>query len=129
MRESAVESHIRLAAAERGLQLWRNNTGMAYNEKNVPVRFGLCNESAAMNKRIKSSDWIGITPIVITPDMVGMTIGVFTAIEAKHEGWKFSPVNEREVAQAAYHDIVRKAGGFAGFASSVVEFLRIVRRV
>ena len=127
--ESGITGPIRLAAAQRGIDLWRNNNGLAWNEHGQPVRFGLCNESAALSKRIKSSDWIGITPVVITPDMVGMTVGVFTAIETKKEGWKLTPSDERGHAQAAYHEIVRKAGGFAGFASTVAEFLKIVRRV
>lgn len=126
--ESGVTGYIRLAAAQNGVDLWRNNSGLAYNEKGQPVRFGLANESAQMNAMIKSSDWIGITPVLITPDMVGTVVGVFTAIETKKEGWKLTPSDLRGKAQAAFINIVRKNGGYAGFASTVAEFLAIVRR-
>lgn len=128
MRESAVTSHILLAAAKAGVDLWRNNVGVAFNPEGQPVRFGLLNDSSKVNEKIKSSDWIGITPVFITPEMVGTVVGVFTAVETKAEGWKFSPNDKRAVAQKAFHDIVRKAGGFAGFATSVAEMLKITRR-
>lgn len=38
------------------------------------IRYGLCTGSA---------DLIGITPIQVTQDMVGHTVGVFTALEIK----------------------------------------------
>lgn len=128
MKESAVASHILLAAAQAGIDLWRNNVGVAFNPNGQPVRFGLLNDSAQLNKKIKASDYVGITPIMITPEMVGTVVGVFTAVETKAEGWKFSVNDDRAVAQKAFHDIVRKAGGFAGFASNVGEFLKIIRR-
>lgn len=126
MKESGTTSNVRLAAAQRGIDLWRNNVGALLDATGRMVRYGLMNESAALNKRIKSSDYIGITPVVITPEMVGQTIGVFTAIEMKAEGWKFRSTDEHAVAQHQFHEIVRKAGGLAGFATCVADFLRIV---
>lgn len=128
MKESAVASHIRLAAARLGLSLWRNNSGACTDQSGRVIRYGLGNDSARLNKVIKSSDFIGITPVVITPDMVGQTIGVFTAVETKAEGWKYSPSDERAVAQAQFHAIVRQAGGIAGFATSVDDFVALVRK-
>lgn len=126
MKESAVTSHVRLAAAERGIDLWRNNVGVLKDATGRPVRFGLLNDSKQMNERLKSSDWIGITPVVITPEMMGRTLGVFTAMEMKEEGWIYDPRDARAVAQAAFHALVQRAGGLAGFASSVRDFLKIV---
>lgn len=128
MKESAVTSHIRLVAAQMGIDLWRNNNGAFQDETGRVVRYGLCNDSAALSKKIKSSDYIGITPMVVTPDMVGKTIGVFTAIETKPSGWKLLPSDERGLAQKNFHDIVKKSGGIAGFASSVEEFIRIIQK-
>lgn len=133
MKESAVDSHIILDCARLGDYLWRNNTGAANmvnpdTGKTSFVRFGLANESAQMNKIIKSSDRIGITTITITPDMVGQRIGVFTAIETKPSDWVFRHSDKRAVAQAAFHDIVLNAGGFAGFARNVEEYRKIVRK-
>lgn len=128
MKESATQSHIRLDAANLGIDLWRNNSGAFQDATGRWVRYGLCNDSAALNKRIKSSDLIGQTPTLITPEMVGQTIGVFTAIETKPSDWVFMPSDERAVAQAAYHDIVIRGGGYAGFARNIEEFRRIVKK-
>ena len=126
MKESAVSSHIRLAAAECGLDLWRNNVGSLPDERGRWIRYGLCNDSKALGDRVKSSDLIGSTPLVITPDMVGKVVAVFTAIETKPSTWVFRQSDKRAIAQNAFHDIVRRNGGFAGFARSIEEFKRIV---
>lgn len=128
MKESAAASHIRLEAARQGVDLWRNNVGVCHDHTGRAIRYGLCNDSPALAKRVKSSDYIGITPVIITPDMVGQTIGVFTAIETKKSDWKFTPSDERALAQNAFHDIVRACGGFAGFARNVDDFKRIIKK-
>jgi hypothetical protein len=128
MKEHAVASHIRLDAAQLGIDLWRNNVGVLPDQNGRPVRYGLANESAALNKRVKSSDFIGITPVIITPQMIGHLIGVFTAIETKPSDWRMTPSDERALAQANFHDIVRWSGGYAGFARTVQEFRMIVRK-
>ena len=126
MRESATTTHIRLDAARHGAHLWRNNCGAYQDITGRWVRYGLCNESKEQSKEVKSSDFIGITPVVITPDMVGKTIGVFTAVETKATGWKLVPSDERGLAQQKFHDIVKNSGGFAGFASTIEELRRII---
>jgi hypothetical protein len=108
--ESAVSKKIRLIAARRGWLLWRNNCGAFKDDRGVWIRYGLANESKAMNSNIKSSDLIGIKPTTITPEMVGATIGVFVAIETKAPGWKFKGT-EREVAQKKFIDLVNSKGG------------------
>lgn len=128
MDEGAVQNHVRLAAAQLGIELWRNNIGVLKDERGVPVRYGLANDSANLNRKIKSSDLIGITPILVTPDMVGQIVGIFTAVEVKESEWVFRPNDEHALAQNNYCDIVRAAGGYAGFATSVAEFRRIVKR-
>lgn len=128
MKEHAVQNHIRLEAARLGIDLWRNNVGVLTDERGVPVRYGLANDSSNINKTIKSSDLIGITPVVIPQSWVGCLVGVFTAVEVKESGWTFNPSRERDLAQLKFHDIVRKNGGFAGFATGVDDFKRIVGR-
>jgi len=118
---------IRLHAANMGRNLWRNNVGACQDQTGRLIRYGLVNDSKEMNERIKSSDWIGITPIIIMPYMVGRRIGVFTAVETKRGGWHLTPGDKRGHAQAAFHDIVRADGGFAGFAQSVDDYERIIR--
>lgn len=125
--EETVQNHARLFLAKVGCHAWRNNVGVLPNpHTGTPVRFGLANESKQQNKKIKSSDIIGITPVKITPEMVGRTLGVFTAVEVKKEGWKQNPNNEHEKAQEKYHEIVRESGGFAGFAQSVNDVAKIL---
>lgn len=126
MKESAVTSHIRLDAAQQGCVIWRNNSGAYYDERGNFVRYGLGSFTERDQKA--SSDFIGITPIFITPDMVGSFVGVFTAIEMKPEGWKFYQSDKRALHQRNFHDIVRQNGGYAGFATSVEEFRRIIGR-
>lgn len=80
------------------------------------IRFGLGNDSPRINKIFKSSDLIGVTPVVITPEMVGSTVGVFTAIECKAPGWRYSG-DDREIAQKRFLDKVLELGGIARFES------------
>lgn len=122
MRESAVTSHVRLRAAQLNCLLWRNNCGGFYDDTGRFVRYGLGSEA-----KLASSDFIGIRPVLITPDMVGQVLGVFTAVEMKADGWRFRPNDKHVQSQKKFIDIVNAAGGFAGFASSVQDFERIIR--
>lgn len=124
MKETAVTSHITLDAAYRNVDLWRNNSGGFYDEKGRFVRYGL--GSFEDRHKLKSSDWIGITPVFITPDMVGRVVGVFTAIETKHSDWKFSSADKRCLYQKNFIDKVVSAGGYAGFATCVNDFRKII---
>jgi hypothetical protein len=128
LAETTVQNHIRHLSGQFGDYLWRNNTGVLPDLEGRPVRYGLCNDSPALNKALKSSDLIGATRVLITPEMVGQVLAVFTAVEVKEEGWKFRPSNPREVAQNAFINLVLNSGGFAGFAQSVEDYRRIVRK-
>lgn len=130
--ESLTQQQTRQLMFELGGQCWRNNSGAGtlvdeYG-KQRQVRWGLANDSAAMNKNIKSSDLIGITPTLITQEMVGYYLGVFTALEIKHPGWHLTPGDKRGQAQAKFHQLVKDACGFAGFVTDPQDALRIVRR-
>ena len=126
MKETPVSKLVQLELSHFGSIPMRNNVGVAVDETGRHIRYGLMNESPTVNKRIKSSDIIAITPLVITPAWIGHRVGVFTAIETKASGWKFSQADERAVAQAAFHAIVREAGGFAGFATGPQDVARIL---
>ena len=127
MSEIINQQQIRLEAPRLGIMLWRNQSGACYDESGRLIRYGLGNDSAQINKRLKSSDLIGITPIKITHDMVGQTIGVFTAIEVKNNEWH-GPRGDREKAQETFIELVKSFGGLAGFANSVNMFRRIINK-
>jgi len=105
MREADVQNSIRIEASKAGLMLWRNNSGVLMDKDGRPVRFGLGNDSAQANKKIKSSD------------LIGLWRGRFIAIECKPKGWVYRG-SDREVAQLNYINLVRKHGGIALFATS-----------
>lgn len=121
--EAAVQNAVRQEWSEHGGRGWRNNNG-AYDAKHPPspgTRWGLCNDSAAMNKKVKSSDLIGPLPRIITPEMVGTTIAQFAARECKPEGWVYSGT-EREVAQLRFGQIVTMLGGDFKFVTGPGSF-------
>lgn len=117
--EAAVQQQIRITASQRGWRLWRNNVGVLRDERGVPVRYGLANESAAVNATIKSADLIGIRPVLITQDMVGTVIGQFVSVECKREGWHYTGT-KREVAQQRWAEMVRALGGHACFSTGEI---------
>jgi len=62
--EAAVQQRVRMGAAAQGIIAWRNNSGAMMDENGNMVRFGLCNDTAALNKKFKSSDLVGIKPVL-----------------------------------------------------------------
>jgi hypothetical protein len=90
------------------------------------IRFGLGNESPALNARWKSSDLIGLLPVLVQPSHVGKTLGVFLAVETKKPGWRLTPGDKRGQAQAAFLQSVRGFGGVGGFCCTAEDFSRLV---
>lgn len=126
--EAKASQNVELTAPKIGVRLLRNNNGACMSEGRM-IRFGLGNTSKRVQEQMKSSDFIGITPVVITPDMVGKTVGVFTAIEVKPEGFKVKQQynrNSREWAQENFCQWVRDLGGFSGFATSGKDLKQII---
>lgn len=114
--ESHVQSVVRLEAAAKGVLLWRNNVGALRDERGVPVRYGLANDSKALNAIVKSADLIGIRPITITPAHVGHRLGQFVSREVKAGDWVYTDT-ERERAQRAWAELITAKGGDACFAT------------
>lgn len=114
MDESTIQAKIRLRASTLGWKVWRNNVGVLMDSRGVPVRFGLANDSKAVNSSFKSADLIGIRPLLITPGMVGKTIGQFVSIECKAPGGKVAG------AQIKWKDLINSLGGFATITSDEI---------
>lgn len=115
--EQRAQQEVLIACAELGISPWRNNVGALPDPRTGRlIRFGLANESAALNARLKSSDLIGLRRVVVTQDLVGATIGQFCSLELKPPGWTYSGT-PRERAQLAWIEHVRRWGGFACFTT------------
>jgi hypothetical protein len=76
------------------------------------VTFGLARGSA---------DLIGWRTVLVTQDMVGQQLAVFTSIEVKTPTGRLAPL------QANWLDAVQNAGGIAGVARSVCDANEILR--
>lgn len=113
---------ILLRASEMGARLFRQNVGQAWVGKVIrqghqvmvaearPFHAGLC---------VGSSDVIGITPVVVTPDMVGKTVGIFTAYEMKTGKLKTTKQQDGFLA------MVRRLGGIAKVVRSPDDIERV----
>ena len=111
--ETEIQQRIRLALGTRpDLRLFRNQVGQLPDPRTGrPVQFGLARGSA---------DLIGWRTVVVTPDMVGQQLAVFTSIEVKTATGRLTP------AQRNWLEAVRLAGGAAGVARSVADACQIV---
>lgn len=114
--EAAVSNEVRLEAAEKGVVLYRNQVGACKDKSGRLIRYGWMNDSKAMNERVKSGDFIGIRPVLITPEMVGCTIGQFVMREVKKASWTFKG-NSHELAQLRCLKFVASKGGDACFTN------------
>jgi hypothetical protein len=100
MKESTISNHARLEASKRGYTLFRNNRGNFRTlDGNRIVQAGLSAKG--------SSDLIGYKKMLVTPEMVGKVVAIFTAIEVKSSTGKLSP------EQQHFLQVVENAGGIA----------------
>lgn len=112
--ETDVQNMTRLAVQSAGGVAWRNNRGALPDERGVPVRFGLANDSTQLDKRFKTGDLVGMSPG-----------GLFVMWECKPPGWRYRGT-EREVAQLAAIHFVRSRGGRAGFVTHPNEAVAVM---
>lgn len=118
--EATVQNEIRLDVTRMGGDAYRNNSGV-YNPKSPPTpytRWGLGNDSEKISKIRKSSDLICCLPVVITPEMVGRTVGIYMVVEVKKQGWRYK-ATKTEVGQFNFINRARALGGIGCFSQSV----------
>ena len=134
--ESTVQRNVWLALARRALArvtLFRANSGKAIlggkprymPNGDVLVPFG---RPIALGLALTNGDTVpgladlaGWTDVVVTPEMVGRRLPVFTVIETKESGG-----GRRRENQINFVQQVQKAGGIAGFAASEQQANEIV---
>lgn len=113
--ESTLLYRLLLRTSELGSRIFRNQVGQyrlarpncePCQKYGRIIRSGLC---------VGSSDLIGWTSVMVTPEMVGQRIAVFTAIEAKTQDRRSKPSTE----QSAFLRVVQGHGGLACVARSV----------
>lgn len=111
-REDIVSAEIDLALSHGDVRLWRNNVGVLVDRTGRPVAYGLGSKGGEVLPG--TSDKIGLRSVVVTPEMVGRRLAVFTAIEEKDLA-KPTPAQLRFIAN------IQRMGGLAGVAHSVAE--------
>ena len=127
--ESTIQQEIQIEARHYDCHLMRNNSGSFKDDTGRVVRFGLGNISKQHNDKIKSFDLVGFTKVVVTQEMVGKTLAVFTAVECKKEEWKSDKkLDARETAQQAFINWINNNGGIAGFAQNIDRLKNLIRQ-
>lgn len=114
--EAAVQANVRLRAATMDGHLWRNQNGAARTDTGSYVRFGLANDSPKLNAVLKSHDLVGWRRRLITPEMIGQTIGQFWSVEVKPPGWRPTS-DKRHAAQSRWAALVERNGGLSQFVT------------
>ena len=121
--ESFVQSSVRLAAPNYGCVFFRNNVGALKDERGSLLRYGLANDTKALNTVLKSADLIGWRSVLITQAMVGHRIAQFASVECKNPKWPgYNPANDHERAQQRWIELILAAGGVAAFSTGAFPF-------
>ena len=101
---------------------FRNNVGMTYDNRGVPICYGVGGKPHPKKPSLGGSDFIGWTEVIVTPDMVGSRVAIFTAHELKKDKGKPTAAQENFIA------VVNAAGGYAGFVLRPEDIQRIRER-
>lgn len=125
LKETDVQKLVRLALSSVRSVMFRNNVAKAWvgqivkqDAQTITLAY-YRPLSAGLHKG--SPDLIGWTSVQITPDMVGKTLAVFTAVECKSQSGRISK------EQLNFIEVVQKAGGRAGIARDGNEAINLVK--
>lgn len=123
MNEHAIQNTIRNALAGKGL-IFRANVGQAWvgEAARLPGGSVLLKNARPFSTGLPAgfSDLFGLVPVVITPEMVGQTLAVFTALEVKTAKGRASD------QQMAFIRAVNDNGGRAGVVRSAEDALAVI---
>lgn len=122
-----------IEGSKLGARLFRNNVGLGWvggiiritKEIKMNLRPGdmVIRSARALHAGLceGSSDAVGFTPVLITQDMVGKTVPIFTAIESKTGKGQLSQM------QKSFIDMVLAFGGIAGVARSKQDLIDLIK--
>lgn len=115
---------IMVALSRIGCRMFRNNSGMAWAGDVAAKKpdYIIVSNPRPLHAGLGtgSSDLIGWTPVVVTREMVGKTLAVFTAVEVKTPRGRVTP------EQAVFIEQVEKAGGIGRVARSAPEAVSMI---
>lgn len=128
--EIELMRNLQVRASERGARLFRQNTGSAWVGKvergtGAMVRVG-AGDVVIRNARpfhagfTGMSDLGGWSPLSIEPDMIGMTVPLYTQAEVKFGRGRATEEQSRWIS------VVRRAGGRAGIVRSEEDLDRLL---
>jgi len=135
MKESNIQRRIMLELSKAGARLFRVNVAFAWvgnkvikinhrNKNSVQLENGdvVIREGRPLKTGVPVGypDLTGFAPLVITNEMVGQTLPIYTAIEVKNENGRASP------EQLKFLEVIKNANGFAGIARSEAEAMDII---
>lgn len=125
MKEQGIQSEILITMAEQGTYGLRVNSGQFWGGKMVKhdgKYLVLENPTKILGAPAGTSDIVGCKPTIITPQMVGKTVGIFVCIEVK------KPTESAKKHQEDYLAQMRLRGAIVGVARSREDAVRILGR-
>jgi hypothetical protein len=122
--ESDLYPAIMAECSRGGTRVFRQQSGLSWQGtviERTQQRLILANPRAIRSGVPGMADLGGFTTITVTPDLVGETLAIYLAIEAKAARGRLTD------EQADFLKLVLRCGGRAGVARSVEDACRIVR--
>lgn len=123
MKEQSIQNSILIAMGQAGAYGLRVNSGSFWGGEILSYKDNMLllkNPTKVQGAPAGTSDIVGCKPTLITPQMVGKTIGVFVAIEVK------KPTKNAEEHQENYLMMMRSRGAITGVAKSPEDVVRIL---
>lgn len=112
-------------ATDAGARVFRNNVGVGWTgtSRRLPDQSILITDPRPLHAGLAqgSADLIGWMPVVVTADMVGQVVAVFTSVETKTARGRATD------AQKRWAQVVAEAGGLSGIARTDADLDKILR--
>jgi len=126
MKEGNIQKLCHIEASEQGATMFRNETfngwvGKVIHKSGDQVTLSNAKRIAG-GLCVGSSDLIGFMPTVITQDMVGQTLPVFTGMEVK------TPTGKPSKEQVEWDEFLKSKGCISGVVRSPEDVVTLLTR-